>query len=111
MHQLDCEPAGFEWVDANDADNSVFSFMRRGAGGESVLVILNCTPLPRFNYRVGVNNEGHWQELLNTDAATFGGSGHGNLGGVEASPVPKHGRPFSLNLTLPPLAALYLKPV
>jgi 1,4-alpha-glucan branching enzyme len=111
LHELDCEAGGFEWVDANDADQSVYTFLRRARRREdAVLVILNCTPVPRHNYRVGVDRDGHWHELLNTDAETFGGSGHGNLGGVEASPVPKHGRPFSLNLTLPPLGALYLKP-
>jgi 1,4-alpha-glucan branching enzyme len=110
LHVRDCEPGGFEWVDANDADNSVYAFMRRsGTPDDTILIVLNCSPLPRFNYRVGVDAEGHWNELLNTDAATFGGSGHGNFGGVDAYPVPKHGRPFSLNLTLPPLGALYLK--
>jgi 1,4-alpha-glucan branching enzyme len=111
LHQLDCEPAGFEWVDASDADNSVYSFLRRGAAGETILVVLNCTPLPRFNYRVGVNREGFWEELLNTDADTWGGSGHGNFGGAHALAEAKHGRPFSLELTLPPLAALYFKAV
>jgi 1,4-alpha-glucan branching enzyme len=111
LHQLDCEPAGFEWVDASDADNSVYSFLRRGAAGETILVVLNCTPLPRFNYRVGVNGGGFWQELLNTDADTWGGSGHGNFGGVHAQEQGKHGRPFSLELTLPPLGALYFKAI
>ncbi|HEY0713971.1 MAG TPA: 1,4-alpha-glucan branching protein GlgB, partial [Polyangia bacterium] len=110
LHELDCEGGGFEWVDANDADNSVYSFLRIGKNrGEAVLVVLNCTPVPRFNYRIGVPYDGHWDELLNSDAETYGGSGHGNFGGVEASPVPKHGRPFSLTLTLPPLGALFLR--
>jgi 1,4-alpha-glucan branching enzyme len=109
LHVGDCEPGGFDWVDANDAENSVYAFIRRGARRlDDVLVVLNCTPIPRFNYRVGVDAEGHWHELLNTDAETFGGSGHGNFGGVEAFPVPAHGRLYSLNLTLPPLGALYL---
>jgi 1,4-alpha-glucan branching enzyme len=72
--------------------------------------VLNCTPLPRRNYRIGVDKPGLWTELLNTDAPAFGGSGQGNLGGVEAAPVPSHGKPFSLNLTLPPLGALFLTP-
>ncbi|HEY0710809.1 MAG TPA: 1,4-alpha-glucan branching protein GlgB [Polyangia bacterium] len=110
LHELDCEPGGFEWVDANDADNSVYSFLRLGRNrDEAVLVVLNCTPVPRHNYRIGVSHDGHWDELLNTDAETFGGSGHGNFGGVDASPVPKHGRPHSLTLTLPPLGALFLR--
>ena len=110
LHQLDCQPGGFEWIDANDAENSVYAFLRRGSQtGDAILVLVNCTPLPRFNYRVGVPFEGRWREILNTNAETFGGSGHGNLGGVDAAPVPQHGRPFSLNLTLPPLGVLYLK--
>jgi 1,4-alpha-glucan branching enzyme len=110
LHVLDCDPNGFAWVDANDADQSVYAFLRRGLRPEdSILVILNATPLPRHNYRVGVDREGFWQEIFNSDAAVFGGSGQGNLGGVQASVVPKHGRPYSLNLTLPPLAAVYLK--
>jgi 1,4-alpha-glucan branching enzyme len=110
LHVRDCEPGGLDWVDANDADNSVYAFLRKSADpDDTILVILNCTPLPRFNYRVGVDAEGHWSELLNTNAETFGGSGHGNFGGLDAYPVPKHGRRFSLNLTLPPLGVLYLK--
>ena len=76
-----------------------------------ILAVLNNTPVPRFNYRLGVPRDGLWAEVLNTDAAAFGGSGHGNVGGVQATPVPSHGHPFSVNLTLPPLGALYLKPV
>jgi 1,4-alpha-glucan branching enzyme len=72
--------------------------------------VVNATPIPRFNYRVGIPREGIWTEILNTDAGAFGGSNHGNNGGIDAAPVPSHGRPFSLNLILPPLGALYLKP-
>jgi len=126
LHELDNDPAGFEWVAADDVDNAVYAFLRKargeGAGkgdGERVrssadapvLAVFNCTPLPRFNYRLGVPFDGVWVEILNTDGAAFGGSNHGNVGGVEATPVPSHGRPFSVNLTLPPLGALYLKPV
>jgi 1,4-alpha-glucan branching enzyme len=108
LHELDVDPAGFEWIDANDADQSVLSFERRDREGNRIVVVLNCTPLVRRNYRIGVDRPGLWTELLNTDAPAFGGSGQGNLGGVEAAPVPSHGRPFSLNLTLPPLAAIFL---
>jgi len=110
LHDGDCRPDGFEWIDASDADHSVFSFLRKPASGSPILTIFNCTPVPRSNYRVGVAQEGFWRELLNSDAQPFGGSGQGNVGGVEASVVPHHGRPLSLNLTLPPLGALYLKP-
>jgi 1,4-alpha-glucan branching enzyme len=110
LHELDTEAAGFEWVEANDADTSVYSFLRKSRHGqERILAVLNCTPLPRLNYRVGVDNDGFWRELFNSDAEAFGGSGHGNSGGVHASPVPKHGRRFSLSLTLPPLGAVFLK--
>ena len=111
LSQLDTEPAGFEWIAADDVDNSVYVFMRRGRDTSApVLVVINATPIPRFNYRVGVPREGIWAEILNSDATAFGGSNHGNEGGINAAPVPAHARPFSLNLTLPPLGALFLKP-
>ena len=93
------------------AENSTLAFLRRGrAGTAPVLCLFNFTPVPRPNHRVGVPSEGRWVELLNTDAAMYGGSGHGNLGGVETTPVGAHGRPVSLNLTLPPLGAVLLRP-
>jgi len=110
LHELDLEPAGFEWVDANDSGSSALSFLRKGrAPDDTILVVLNFTPVPRHNYRVGVPRGGAWREALNTDAADYGGSGQGNLGRLEAAPVSYHGRPHSLNLTLPPLAAVFLK--
>jgi 1,4-alpha-glucan branching enzyme len=75
-----------------------------------LLAVFNCTPVPRFNYRLGVPLDGPWAEALNTDGVGFGGRNHGNFGAVDAAPVPAHGRPFSLSLTLPPLGALYLLP-
>jgi 1,4-alpha-glucan branching enzyme len=111
LHVNDVGLAGFEWVDANDDDNSVYSFLRKGRTPEDVvLAVFNSTPVPRSDYRVGVPLGGRWQELLNTDAAPFGGSGLGNLGGVTADEQPCHGRPATLRLTLPPLAALFLVP-
>jgi 1,4-alpha-glucan branching enzyme len=110
LHRLDCDPAGFQWIDANDSANSVISYERRDGAGDVAVVVLNLTPLPRHNYRIGVPRPGRWIEALNTDATSFGGSGMGNTGGVEASPLPFHGRPLSLNLILPPLAALVLVP-
>ncbi len=110
LHELDCDPAGFEWIDGSDADNSAISFLRKGKNeGELIAIVCNFTPVPRHNYRVGVPNGGFWREVLNSDAPAYEGSGQGNLGGVEAAPVPYHGRLFSLNLTLPPLAVVYLK--
>jgi 1,4-alpha-glucan branching enzyme len=111
LHVHDVGLVGFEWVDANDDDNSVYTFLRKGdAAEEVVLVVFNSTPVPRHDYRVGVPIGGVWREILNTDAAAFGGSGMGNLGTVTADAIPFHARPASLRLTLPPLAALYLAP-
>mgnify|MGYP000011746829 CR=1 FL=1 len=111
LHRLDNDPAGFEWVDCNDTQQSVISFLRKGGdGGPPVLAVFNFTPVPRLNYRLGVPCGGFWRELLNSDAAAYGGSGMGNLGGVQAEPVSAHNRAHSLVLTLPPLGALYLKP-
>ena len=110
LHEVDFDAAGFEWVDCHDAEKSVLSFLRRPRAGPPVLVVCNFTPVPRANYVVGVPEGGYWRELLNSDAEHYGGSGSGNLGGVEAAPVPAHGRFHSLSLTLPPLSAVYLKP-
>jgi 1,4-alpha-glucan branching enzyme len=109
LHERDLNPAGFEWVDCNDADSSVISLLRKSKSEETVLVICNFTPVPRLNYRVGAPHGGYWREILNSDAVDYGGSGWGNLGGVEAAPVPLHGRSHSLTLTLPALSALYFK--
>jgi len=112
LHELDCHPRGFEWVAADDADNSVLVYLRKGESADDrpVLVVANYTPVPRHNYRVGVPNAGHWREILNSDAPEYGGSGQGNLGGVDTTPIPYHGHHQSLNLTLPPLGILLFKP-
>ena len=110
LHERDLDPAGFEWIDPDDRERSVFTFLRRDAAGRPLLVALNFTPVPRHNHRTAVPEGGSWLEVLNTDDRAYGGSGQGNLGGVEASPVPHRGRPFSLNLVLPPLAAVFLVP-
>ncbi|MFQ5846253.1 MAG: 1,4-alpha-glucan branching protein GlgB [Candidatus Methylomirabilales bacterium] len=110
LHELDCHPAGFEWIDCNDAASSVISWIRKGKSADAVvLVVCNFTPVPRRNYRVGAPEGGFWREMLNSDATAYGGSGRGNLGGIEAVPTPVHGRPYSLTVTLPPLAAVFLK--
>lgn len=101
---------GFEWIDFGDHQNSVISFIRKGrSNGDIMLVVCNFTPVPRINYRVGVPADGFWQEKLNSDAREYGGSGLGNFGGFAADSVPAHGRPFSLNLTLPPLGVVFFK--
>jgi 1,4-alpha-glucan branching enzyme len=110
MHVLDNDPAGFEWVDVNDNANSTISLLRKsGNANETVLGVFNFTPVPREGYRVGVPHGGYWREILNSDAREYAGSGLGNLGGVHAEEIEQHGRPFSLKLTLPPLAALFFK--
>jgi 1,4-alpha-glucan branching enzyme len=110
MHELDFEGRGFEWVDCNDTQASVLSFLRKSRdGARTILVVCNFTPVPRNNYILGVPHPGYWREMLNSDATGYGGSGIGNYGGVHARPVSAHGRPHSLNLMLPPLAALILR--
>ncbi len=110
LHELDAEGRGFEWISCHDADQSVLSLLRRGRdGGDLILGVFNFTPIPRHAYRVGVPRLGRWAERLNSDAPCYGGSGQGNLGGVEAEPAPHDGRPYRLTLTLPPLAALFFK--
>jgi 1,4-alpha-glucan branching enzyme len=107
---LDADPAGYEWIDGGDADHSVISFLRRGAGaGEEILIVCNFTPVPRTGYRVGVPAGGYWKELLNSDGKEYWGSGLGNSGGLAADPIPAHGRAHSLNLVLPPLAINFFK--
>ena len=110
LHELDFEPAGFQWIDCNDSEQSTISLLRKGrSADDAVIVACNFTPVPRHNYRVGAPKAGFWKELLNSDAPLYGGGGQGNIGGVEASPVPFHGHPYSLNLVLPPLGLLFLK--
>ena len=110
LHELDNDPAGFEWIDCSDNAWSTISLLRKGSSSsQQVIVVCNFTPIPRVGYRIGAPKGGLWKELLNSDAKEYGGSGMGNLGEVRAELIPAHGRPYSLNLTLPPLAALYLK--
>jgi 1,4-alpha-glucan branching enzyme len=110
MHALDFEASGFEWVDADNSEASVIAYLRRDRDGRAILVVCNFTPVVRTNYAVGVPQGGFWRERLNSDAPVYGGSGQGNFGGVTAAPVPVHGRPYSLWLTLPPLSCVVLEP-
>ena len=110
LHELDTDPQGFEWIDCNDSVASTISLLRKGKSSkQQVVVVCNFTPVPRIGYRLGVPAGGFWRELLNSDAKEYGGSGMGNLGGVMAEKQEVHGRPYSLNLTLPPLAVVFLK--
>ncbi len=110
LYLRDVEEGGFEWIDFQDRGGSVLAFLRLGDGVRPVAVVCNFTPVPRDDYRVGVPTGGAWRELLNTDAALYGGGNVGNLGAVIADPEGFHGRPFSLRLRLPPLACVFLAP-
>ncbi len=110
LYERDCETAGFEWIDCNDTEHSVLSFVRKGRSTrEQILVVCNFTSVVHHNYRLGVPRGGFWQEVLNSDAGEYGGSLQGNLGGMEANPVSSHGHYYSLTLTLPPLAVVFFK--
>jgi 1,4-alpha-glucan branching enzyme len=109
LHVRDCDPVGFEWLNADDHDASVITYLRTGdADDPPVLVIANFTPVPREGYRIGVPRGGHWRELLNSDAAIYGGSGIGNRGGMDAEPVACRGHDHSLVVTAPPLAIVLM---
>jgi 1,4-alpha-glucan branching enzyme len=110
LHELEFSPEGFEWIDANDAMQSTVSVIRRCKSTDDlVLIVCNFTPVPRINYRLGAPKGGLWREVLNSDAGDYAGSGQGNMGAIEAAPIASHGRPFALNVTLPPLGAVFLK--
>jgi 1,4-alpha-glucan branching enzyme len=110
LHQVDFSSNGFEWLDVDNAELSVLAFLRKSADGSApIMVVCNFTPQPRTNFLVGVPKRGIWREILNTDAREYGGSGWGNLGGVESVPVTTRGRFESVSLTLPPLSTLMLR--
>ncbi len=112
LHELDLDSEGFQWIDANDSDQSALCFMRKGRKKEDLVVVAaNFTPIPRPNYRIGVPFECFWKESLNSDALIYGGSGQGNMGGVEAVPIRFHGHPASININLPPLGMVFFQPV
>ena len=107
LHEKDCESEGFEWIDASDIEQSVLSFLRKGSDPNSVtIVVSNLTPVVREGYRIGVPLDGDYREVLNTDAEIYGGSGVSSGPAVRAEPTPWHGRPFSINLRLPPLGVV-----
>jgi 1,4-alpha-glucan branching enzyme len=110
LYELDFKQEGFEWIDFHDWERSIISFIRKGKSSDDlILVVCNFTPVSRQNYRIGVPRGGFWREILNSDAKIYGGIGYGNFGGMEASPVPSHGRYHSLSVTLPPLGILFFK--
>jgi 1,4-alpha-glucan branching enzyme len=107
LYERDDVPEGFEWIDCSDHEGNVVSFVRRAANPDDMLLfVCNFAAVPRSDYRIGAPVEGVWTEILNSDASVYGGGGLGNFGAVETSPNPLHGRPYSLSLTLPPLAVV-----
>ena len=110
LHELDFVNDGFAWDDISDWEQSVVSFLRKGKNpGDTLLVVINLTPVPRHGYRLGVPAAGYWREVLNSDALEYGGSGQGNFGGVSSGPDPMHGHAQSLSITLPPLGMVIFK--
>jgi len=111
LYELDNDPSGFEWIDCNDHETSVVSFIRRGRDSRDVLLfVCNFTPLPRHGRRVGAPSGGLWREVLNSDATLYGGSGQGNAGGATAVAQVHHGRPYRLELVAPPLSMVIFQP-
>ncbi|OCG27325.1 1,4-alpha-glucan branching enzyme [Gilliamella sp. wkB108] len=108
LYELDYQPAGFNWLVVDDNQNSIFVFERVDRQGKKIVVITNFTPVIRYNYQIGISESGKYQEILNTDSNYYGGSNVGNLGSITAKKIPSHGKPYSLELTVPPLATLYL---
>ncbi|APT75614.1 1,4-alpha-glucan branching protein [Marinitoga sp. 1137] len=110
LYEVDYSPEGFEWIDYNDAENSVISFIRKGKNpDEFIVAVFNFTPVVRYDYRIGVPKPGFYKEILNTDSEIYWGSNVGNQGGIYAEHIPFHGREYSINITLPPLAGIYFK--
>jgi 1,4-alpha-glucan branching enzyme len=107
LHQ-DCDPLGYEWVDASDNAQSIISFLRKGAKGETLLCVFNLTPVPRDDYKIGVPKKGDWQIVLNSDDPQYGGSGYTTQTSCSVEATPVHGRPYSINLSLPPLGGVML---
>ncbi|MDQ7004018.1 MAG: alpha amylase C-terminal domain-containing protein, partial [Ghiorsea sp.] len=111
LHEVDFDEAGFQWIDCNDAEQSVLSFKRKDKQGNAVIVVLNLTPVPRENYRLGVPQAGLYKEIMNTDAEAYGGSNLGNSGSIEADNQAWMNQQHSIVITLPPLSCVMLKKI
>jgi 1,4-alpha-glucan branching enzyme len=110
LHTFENNPSCFEWIEANDGERNVISYLRKGNSSEpTILVACNFSPVPRDSYRLGVSEKGFWREIFNSDAKHYGGSGHGNFGGIETTPFGLHDRPYSMTIDLPPLSAVFLR--
>jgi 1,4-alpha-glucan branching enzyme len=111
LWEMDFQDSGFYWIEANDAANNIVAFARRDKAGDRIVVfVANLSPVPRYDYRLGLPRAGRWREAVNTDSSFYGGTDSGNYGGVESEPLGWMGQPYSATLTLPPLAALWLVP-
>ena len=109
LYELDHAPVGFEWLDHNDAKHSLFSFIRRSRGGETIVVVVNATPVSRMGYRLGVPEGGFYEEIFNSDSQLYGGSNTGSGGGIPATEHPAHDRPQSIQVDIPPLGVVFFK--
>ncbi|HVC84254.1 MAG TPA: alpha amylase C-terminal domain-containing protein, partial [Solirubrobacteraceae bacterium] len=110
LWELDHDPAGFRWLELNDAASNVIAYARLSSTGRALVCVCNLSPVPRPRYRVGFPHGGRWREALNTDAEGYGGSGLSNAGGIATEERPWHGQPNSGEVTLPPLAVVWLVP-
>ncbi|OVE75928.1 hypothetical protein BVX98_06725 [bacterium F11] len=110
LYEVDFDNSGFEWIDFSDVESNVISFLRWSQDKQQLCVaVFNMTPLPRIGYRIGVPKQGFYEEILNTDATDYGGSGVGNLGGVQTDTITWNGKPYSVNLSLPPLGMVLFR--
>ena len=110
LYELDFEQGGFSWIDCQDAENSLLSFLRRGRNGETIVAAFNFTPVPRHRYRIGLPFDCAYREIFNSDSRYYGGGNHGNAGEIRAEPLPWMGQPYSAEIELPPLAGIMLAP-
>ena len=109
LWELDHDHAGFQWIDGGNADQNILSFLRFDAVGNPIAVVVNFAGHPYHNFRLGLPKPGTWKEIMNTDAEIYGGSGVGNFGGVQTQEHQRHGRPYSAEITVPPLGSVWLK--
>ena len=109
LHELDHEPDGFEWIDHNNAADSVFSFIRKSRDGDEIVCLMNATPVPRENYRFGVRSPGFYKEIFNSDSKRYAGSNVGSYGGTASVNESWHDKPHSITVEVPPLATVFFK--